>query len=63
MPTSEAQKRASKKWRANHKDKFNDAIYTWRESNPSKQLEYARKCMAKNYLWKCAIRDLMRCLL
>jgi hypothetical protein len=63
MPSTEAQKRAAKKWRENHKEEYNKRIAEWRHKNIDLQREYSRRCMAKNYLWKSAIRDLMRCLL
>ena len=63
MPSTEAQKRAARTWRAKHPETHKEAIYKWREVNHDKHLEYARKSMAKNYLWKCAVRDLMRILL
>jgi phosphopantetheinyl transferase (holo-ACP synthase) len=63
MPSTEAQLRAAKKYRETHRDKFLERIYEWREENVDKQREYARRSMAKNYAWKCAIRDLHRCLL
>lgn len=62
MPCTEAQKRAAKKWRENHKEKYNKSISEWRKEFPEAQKEYSRRCMAKKYLWKCAVRDLFRCL-
>jgi len=63
MPSTEAQLRAAKKYRETHREKYLERIYEWREENLDKQREYARKSMAKNYLWKCAVRDLNKCLL
>lgn len=62
MPSTPAQLRAAKKWRESHKEEYYERIDKWRESNTDKQREYARRSMAKNYTWKCAIRDLYRCL-
>jgi len=63
MPSTEAQKRAAKNWRARNPEPQKIFKKMWLETNHDKHLEYARKSMAKNYLWKCAVRDLMRCLL
>lgn len=63
MPSTEAQLRAAKKWRDNHKETHRKRCDEWLDDNYEKHLEYARKCMAKNYALKCALRDLMRCLL
>ena len=63
MPTSESQKRAGKKWHDKNIIVHRAMISQWQEENYDKQLSYARKCMARKYLWKCAVRDIMRCLL
>jgi len=63
MPATEAQKRAGKKWHNKNIIAHRIMISEWQEENYDKQLAYARKCMAKKYLWKCAVRDIMRCLL
>jgi hypothetical protein len=63
MPSTPAQLRAAKKWRENHKEIFRERCDDWLDNNYDKHLGYARKCMAKKYLLKCALRDLMRCLL
>jgi hypothetical protein len=62
MPCTEAQKRAAKKWRENNREEYKRRISEWRKEFPEAQNEYARKSMAKKYLWKCAVRDLFRCL-
>lgn len=63
MPTTEAQKRANKKWHDKNIERHKEMCDNWKEENYDKQLAYARKAMAKNYLWKCAVRDIMQCLL
>jgi len=50
MPTSEAQKRAIKKWRANNREKNNEYVKQWKLAHPEykqKGLEYVRKSRAK----------------
>ena len=45
-PASEAQKRASKKWRENNKEQFLTIVYAWRKNNPEykeKQYGYIKK--------------------
>jgi len=63
MTSKEAKRLAAKKWRENHKEEYTRRISEWRKEFPEAQNEYSRRCMAKKYLWKCAVRDLFRCLL
>jgi hypothetical protein len=63
MPSTEAQLRAAKKYRETHKETYRKRCDDWLDNNYEKHLAYARKCMAKNYALKSALRDLMRCLL
>jgi len=74
MPTSEAQKRAVANWREKHPDyaktyrennieKCRQLTKNWTAANYEKQKAYARKHMAKRYLWQCASKELMNCLL
>jgi len=63
MPSTPAQLRAAKKWRENNREVAIASVYKWREENGDKQRKYARKSMAKNYLWKCATKELNMCLI
>jgi predicted transcriptional regulator YheO len=63
MPTSEAQKRANKKWRDNHKEEYIQSIYDWCKNNIDKKREYARRYATKKQVWIVASRELLRCLL
>ena len=63
MPSTEAQKRAAKKWRDNNKEIYIQGIYDWCEINIDKKRAYARKYATKKQLWTVASRELLRCLL
>lgn len=63
MPATEAQKRAAKKWRDNHKEQKSILMNTWFENNIEKKREHARKYAHKKQLLLVACRELMRCLL
>ena len=49
MPTSEAQKRASAKWRAKNKEKSDANVKRWREENPERFLAASRLAGLKWY--------------
>lgn len=69
MPTTEAQKRANAKWRANNKEKLAKIKLAWVENNIEKQREYSRNCNKRRYYYdkSCsydvASKELMKCLL
>ena len=63
MPCTEAQLRAAKKWRENHRDLANQRSYEWKEVNIDKQREYARKCMKRRYDWNKASMEFFNILL
>jgi hypothetical protein len=55
MPTSEAQKRALKKWKEKNKDKANEYNKRWREGNEEyriKQIAYTIKCQRRRRLFQ-----------
>lgn len=60
---TEAQKRATKKWRINNKDAYIQGILNWQENNIDKKRAHSRKYAIKKQLWVVASRELMRCLL
>lgn len=58
MPTTEAQKRALKKWREKNPDKCNEYNRRWREDNEEyriKQNGYSTKCQKRrrDFLREC----------
>jgi hypothetical protein len=63
MPATEAQLKATKKWREKNKDAYIQGIYNWCEINIDKKRAYARKYATKKQLWIVACRELMHCLL
>lgn len=62
MPCTEAQKEASKRWRARNREYFNGLTAQWKINNADKQREYARKCTYKRGLYKRACKELFNCL-
>jgi len=61
MPTSEAQKRALKKWKEKNKDKSNEYNKRWREGNEDyriKQIAYTIKCQRRRRLFQQECRRL-----
>ncbi len=61
MPTSEAQKRALKKWKEKNKDKSNEYNKKWREGNEEyriKQIAYTVKCQRRRRLFQQECRRL-----
>lgn len=52
MPTSEAQKRASKKWIETHKEKHNELKVKWLNDNREKHNELNKIRMKRNYDFK-----------
>lgn len=63
MPATDAQRRATKKWRDNHKEEYIQGILDWCENNIDKKRAYARKYATKKQLWIVASRELLGCLL
>ena len=59
MPTSEAQLRATKKWRQVHREQYkeirNNQCARWKEANiekwTEKHREYSKKCNYRRYWW------------
>jgi hypothetical protein len=61
MPVSEAQKRASKKWMENNKEKQKIYNKKWREDNEEyriKQIAYTIKCQRRRRLFQQECRRL-----
>ena len=61
MPTSEAQKRALKKWKEKNKDKSNEYNKRWRKGNEEyriKQIAYTIKCQRRRRLFHQECRRL-----
>jgi len=52
MPTSEAQKRASKKWIENNKEQHNELKMKWLNDNREKHNELNKIRMKRNYDFK-----------
>ncbi len=53
MVVTEAQKRATLKWRDNHREQYNDYMRSWRERNPDKVRENQRRSYAnKTRFWR-----------
>lgn len=52
MPTSEAQKRASKKWIETHKEQHNELKMKWLNENREKHNELNKNRMKESYHFK-----------
>ena len=65
MPTTPAQKRASKKWNEANHEKHLDSIYQWREipENKIKQAFYVKKYQKRKYAFLSEFRRLANILL
>jgi len=65
MPSTEAQKLASRRFTKNHPEivKMNRERWLENEDNYQKHLGYVRKYMKKRHTWKKASMELMMCLL
>ena len=63
MPATEAQKRASKNWRAKHKEQNSIIQKAYNAAHLELRREFNRRSSNKVWIWKAATRDLMRCLL
>jgi hypothetical protein len=59
-PTSEAQKRANKKWQDNNRERWveirNNSVKNWRENNYERwyagHKEHTKKCNKRRYDWR-----------
>jgi hypothetical protein len=65
MPSTEAQKRASRTYTKNHPEivKMNRERWLENEDNYQKHLGYVKKHMKKRYEWKKVSMELLKCLL
>lgn len=65
---TEKQLQYMKKWRAENRERANQASYNWKKSNPDKQREYAKNCTKRSYDYKISVsydyfaKQLLKCL-
>lgn len=63
MPTSDAQKRANKKWREANKERHDLMKLEWNKLHPERMRKASLKCYYKRKAFIEASRDLMGCLI
>jgi hypothetical protein len=60
--TTDAQKRANRKWRENNKERHNAMIIAWNSKNADKMREYNRKFQCRKRAYAVAVKELLNCL-
>jgi hypothetical protein len=60
--TSDAQKRANRKWREKNRERHNEMIIAWNTKNADKIREYNRVFNARKRAYKAAVKELFNCL-
>jgi hypothetical protein len=60
--TSDAQKRANRKWREKNRERHNAMIIAWNTKNADKMREYNRLCHARKRAYAAAVKELLNCL-
>lgn len=61
--TSDAQKRANRKWRENNKERHNAMILDWNTRNADKMREYVKKSQTRKRIYTAAVKELLNCLM
>jgi hypothetical protein len=60
--TSDAQKRANRKWREKNRERHNSMIIAWNTKNADKIREYNRVFNARKRAYAAAVKELLNCL-